>query len=136
MLTDLGEAGSVTHYTSYEDKRLEDLAVALPDLAEGIEAVRRRLFDLEPIIKKYTKHPDTCGRTSIKYVLPAWCPDMSYEGLAIGDGQTASVRYLKAQRGLVDPEVAARTYENLVEYCGQDTMAMVRLLEKLKGLVG
>ena len=136
MLADLGEEGSVTHYTPYEDKRLGDLATALPDLAGPIAQVRGRLFDLEPVIKKYTKHPDACGRTSIKYVLPAWCPDMSYDGLAIGDGQTASVRYLKAQRGLVDRSTAEQTYANLVQYCGQDTMAMVRLLDRLKGLVG
>lgn len=134
MLVDLGEAGSVTHYTGYEVRILEGLALALPDLAKGIASVRRRLFDLEPVIGTYTKHPDACGRTSIKYVLPAWCPDMSYSGLAIGDGQTASVRYVKAVRGLVDATVAKQTYADLVEYCGLDTFAMVRLLETLRVL--
>jgi hypothetical protein len=136
MLADLGEIGSVTHYTSYEDRMLQGLALALPDLAPRIEDVRRRLFDLEPVIKKCTKHPDACGRTSIKYVLPAWCPDMSYDGLAIADGQTASVRYVKAVRGIADPAVAQRTYADLVEYCGLDTLAMARLLDRLRGLAG
>jgi hypothetical protein len=136
MLADLGETGSVTHYTPYEDKRLEDLAAALPDLASRIQAVRRRLFDLEPVIKRNAKHPDAHGRTSIKYVLPAWCPDMSYSGLAIADGQTASVRYIKAVRGLVDPSTAQQTYADLIEYCGLDTFAMVRLLDRLKELAG
>jgi hypothetical protein len=136
MLADLGESGSVTHYTPYEAKRLDDLALALPDLAGRIASVRARLFDLEPVIKTFTKHPDACGRTSIKYVLPAWCPDMSYNGLAIADGQTASVRYVKAVRGMVDPAVAQRTYADLVEYCGLDTMAMVRLLDRLRGMAG
>ena len=135
MLADLGDTGSVTHYTAYEDKRLEDLAAALPDLADRVAAVRRRLFDLEPVIKKHTKHPDACGRTSIKYVLPAWCPDMSYAGLSIGDGQTASVRYIKAVCGLVDPAVAEQTYADLIEYCGLDTLAMVRLLDRLREMV-
>jgi Domain of unknown function(DUF2779) len=135
MLADLGEARSVTHYTAYEDRMLEGLVTALPDLSGRIASVRRRLFDLEPVIKKCTKHPDACGRTSIKYVLPAWCPDMSYEGLSIGDGQTASVRYLNAVRGLVTPADAEQTYDDLVEYCGQDTLAMVRLLDTLREMV-
>jgi hypothetical protein len=136
MLADLDATGSVTHYTGYEIRVLDGLALALPDLADGIAAVKRRLFDLEPLVNRFTKHPDTCGRTSIKYVLPAWCPDMSYAGLAIGDGQTASVRYLMAVRGLVDPAVAKQTYADLVEYCGLDTLAMVRLLDALRTVAG
>lgn len=136
MLADLDETGSVTHYTAYEDRMLGGLALALPDLVGGIASVRRRLFDLEPVISRFTKHPDACGRTSIKYVLPAWCPDMSYAGLSIGDGQTASVRYVKAVRGLVEPIVAEQTYADLVEYCGLDTLAMVRLLETLREMAG
>lgn len=132
MLAGLGEAGSVTHYTGFERQRLSELAVALPDLAARIEAVIDRLFDLEPVIKEFTAHPEACGRTSIKYVLPAWCPDMSYDGLAIADGQTASVAYLKAARGMLSAEEVEQLNANLLEYCGQDTFAMVRLLERLR----
>jgi len=134
MLADLGETGSVTHYTHYERQRLDGLAAALPDLAPRIERLKPRLVDLEPIVKANTKHPEACGRTSIKYVLPAWCPDCTYSGLDIRDGQTASVRYLKARRGLVEPGVAEQTYASLIEYCGMDTYAMVRLLERLREL--
>ncbi|MDO9556181.1 MAG: DUF2779 domain-containing protein [Coriobacteriia bacterium] len=132
MLADLAETGSVTHYTSFERQRLERLATAFPDLAKRINAVIGRLFDLEPVIKQFTTHPDACGRTSIKYVLPAWCPDMSYAGLEIGDGQTASVRYTMAVRGMLSAEEIEKLYADLLIYCGQDTFAMVRLLERLR----
>jgi hypothetical protein len=134
MLRDLGTEGSVTHYTAYETRILSDLAAALPDLAGPIAAVKARMVDLEAIVRADTKHPDACGRTSIKYVLPAWCPDMSYAGLDIHEGQTASVRYLKAVRGLVDSDEAERTFSNLIEYCGMDTFAMVRLLDTLRAM--
>ncbi len=135
MLDALGTRGSVTHYTAYETRILTGLAEALPDLADRIAAVKARQVDLEPVIKRNTKHPSACGRTSIKYVLPAWCPDMSYSDLGIRDGQTASIRYVKAVRGLVDREVAERTFADLVEYCGMDTLAMVRLLDRLREMV-
>lgn len=136
MLADLGTQGSVTHYTPYEVGVLDGLAQSFPDLSSRIAALKPRLFDLEPVIKSNTKHPDACGRTSIKYVLPAWCPDMSYDGLGISDGQTASVRYLKAVRGLADPAEAQRVFADLIEYCGQDTLAMVRLLDRMRALGG
>ena len=37
LLKDLGDVGSVTHYTGYERRVLDALATALPDLAEGLE---------------------------------------------------------------------------------------------------
>src|SRR5450759_3030021 len=132
MLDARGATGSVTHYTPYETRVLDGLVEALPDLAHRIRAVEARMLDVEPIIKANTKHPNACGRTSIKYVLPAWCPDMSYADLGIRDGQTASVRYLKAVRGLVESDEAGRTFADLVEYCGMDTLAMVHLLEALR----
>jgi hypothetical protein len=134
MLQDLGTTGSITHYTGYEVRCLTELRMALPELAEPILAVIGRLVDLDPIVNRNTKHPDAAGKTSIKYVLPAWCPDASYDDLGIRDGQTASVRYLKAVRGLVDADVAQQTYADLVEYCGMDTFAMVRLLEAMRAL--
>ncbi|HET6497605.1 MAG TPA: DUF2779 domain-containing protein [Coriobacteriia bacterium] len=132
LLADLGDSGSVIHYTSFERKRLVELAEALPDLAEAFSAVISRLVDLEPIIKRHTLHPATSGRTSIKAVLPAWCPDLSYDGLAIGDGNTASVRYLRSLKEPLPPDETERLHADLREYCGLDTLAMVHLLETLR----
>ena len=78
--------------------------------------------------------PAAAGRSSIKYVLPAWCPDLSYSGLGIADGQTASLRYLRVARGLADAEEAGSTLRDLAEYCALDTLAMVRLLEEMRRL--
>jgi hypothetical protein len=136
MLSDLGEHGSITHYTPYEIRVLDGLAAALPDLAGPLSALHSRLVDLEPIIRSNTKHPDACGRTSIKYVLPAWCPGMSYEGLGISDGQTASVRYLRVAKGMTPLAETERVFADLIEYCGQDTLAMVRLLDRMRALGG
>jgi hypothetical protein len=135
LLAHLGDRGSITHYTSYERTRLDGLARAVPQRADEIGAVTARLFDLEPVIKRNTAHPDAAGRTSIKYVLPAWCPDAGYADLQITDGQTASVRYLAAVTGRLDDDEAAAVYRDLIAYCGMDTYAMVRLLERLRELV-
>lgn len=134
LVADLGESGSVAHYTAYERTQLQGLAAALPDLAPAIEAVIARMWDLERVIRANTRHPLCAGRSSIKYVLPAWCPECSYADLAIGDGQTASVRYLRVVTGAADDGEAAATYGALREYCGLDTWAMVRLLQEMQRL--
>lgn len=131
LLADLGTRGSIVHYTNYERRQIDGLAAALPELALDLRALRSRLFDLEPVIKRCTRHPQAAGRSSIKAVLPAWCPDLSYSGLGIADGQTASVRYLRVVRGEADADEAASTLRDLAEYCALDTLAMVRLLDEM-----
>ena len=134
LVTDLGESGSITHYTGHEKRVLDALALAVPELAPAIANLAARLFDLEAVIRLHTRHPATNGRTSIKCVLPAWCDDVSYADLGIQDGQTASVRYLRAVTGQLDNAECEQIFDDLTEYCGTDTLAMVRLLETLRTL--
>lgn len=136
MLADLGTSGSIAHYTAYERTQIEGLAAAFPDLAPALNALRSRLFDLEPVIRRNTRHPDAAGRSSIKAVLPAWCPDMSYAGMNIADGQTASVRYLRVVKGIADDGEREATLNDLIEYCSLDTAAMVSLLKEMLRLAG
>jgi hypothetical protein len=131
MIADLGQAGSILHYTPYERTQIDGLAAAFPDLVPALEAIRARLFDLEPVIRTHARHPESAGRSSIKCVLPAWCPELSYAELNIGDGQVASARYLRVCKGLASTEEAEAVLADLVEYCAMDTYAMVRLLEEM-----
>lgn len=71
------------------------------------------------------------GSYSIKSVLPALVPEMSYTELEIGEGGTA----MAAFEGLlhIKEESERQKVRNaLLEYCKLDTEAMVRILEKLK----
>ena len=67
---------------------------------------------------------------SIKSVLPALIPELSYNDLEIKDGGTASNTFLSIVNGTFqgDLQVARK---QLLEYCKLDTYAMVKILEKL-----
>lgn len=131
LIADLGEKGSIVHYTAYERTQIDGLMNALPDLGLHLRVLRGRLFDLEPVIRLNTRHPKAAGRSSIKYVLPAWCPDLSYSGMHIADGQTASARYLRVLTGLANRQESRQTLTDLEAYCSLDTLAMVRLLDRM-----
>jgi predicted RecB family nuclease len=128
----LGESGSIVVYSSFESQRLSDLAVWLPEHAERIKAIQARLFDLLPIVREHTYHPAYAGSYSIKSVLPALVPDMTYDGMVVADGQSAGLAWESLVRGSIDASERDRIRKALLDYCGQDTLAMVRLLEKLK----
>ena len=71
------------------------------------------------------------GSASLKNVLPAFVPDLTYDGLAIGNGETASIYDNRCIRGLVPEEKKGRIFKDLKEYCKLDTLEEVGLVEVL-----
>jgi hypothetical protein len=73
------------------------------------------------------------GSYSIKSVLPALCPndpELDYESLGlIKDGAVAMKKYASLHEQT--PEKIAEIREALLAYCHLDTLAMVKVLEKL-----
>ena len=130
-----GDNGSVLAYSSFEKTRLEALRSGHPELDEELNAVINRLVDLSVIVTSHVYHPEFRGRSSIKAVLPALVPEMSYDGLAIGDGETAIARFAQMARGEISGDAVTHTRKQLLEYCQLDTLAMVRLHDALLAMV-
>lgn len=129
LLTALGTEGPIyVYYAPFERSRLEELAAAFPGLRQDIAAVIERLVDLLPLAQQYYYHPDMRGSWSIKKVLPTVAPDLSYETLMVGDGGMAQEAYIEMVHPSVTDERRAELRQALLDYCGQDTMAMVRLV--------
>jgi hypothetical protein len=73
---------------------------------------------------------EMCGSHSIKYVLPALVPDLSYDNLAIADGEMAMLAYARLSR-MDDGDEKEKIRQALLVYCRLDTLAMVRIWERL-----
>ena len=83
-----------------------------------------------PFQKKYYYAPEMQGSYSIKYVLPALVPELSYDKLKINEGGLASIAYESLQTE-TDLMRIADIKEKLLEYCKMDTLAMEKILEQL-----
>jgi hypothetical protein len=75
--------------------------------------------------------PEMKGSYSIKKVLPALVPELSYQDLEIQEGGAASNTFAQMVQGLFKGD-EVQTRKDLLEYCKLDTWAMVKILEKLK----
>jgi hypothetical protein len=128
----MGESGSIVVYSSFESQRLSDLAAWLPEYAERINAIQARLFDLLPVVREHVYHPAFAGSYSIKSVLPALVPEMTYDGMVVSNGQDAGLAWESLVRGGLTCDERERVEKALRVYCAQDTLAMVRLLQKLR----
>ncbi|MBN1319668.1 MAG: DUF2779 domain-containing protein [Thermoleophilia bacterium] len=132
LLATLSGPGTVISYTGYEQMVLRGIAESLPHLAGEIAGVERRLFDLHKVVSGHVCHPEFHGRTSLKNVLPALVQDLSYEGLAIPNGEVATLRYQEAVWGDQAEDDREAVFSDLLQYCAVDTLAMVRLFEELR----
>ena len=73
------------------------------------------------------------GSYSLKAVLPALVPEMNYDEMQISDGQMASSAWLQLWN-LENTQEIENKRNALIEYCRQDTLAMVKILEKIREL--
>lgn len=88
---------------------------------------------MTPFQKRHLYSWKQQGSHSIKAVLPAFVKGMSYEGMEIGDGGAAMEAYHEMCAIANDPKALSKKRKDLLEYCCQDTLAMVKLLEVIQG---
>lgn len=131
----LGKRGPIIVYNAtFESQRLRDLAGWLPEYAGAIAKVQERLWDLWPFVKRHIYYPQFQGSFSLKTVLPALVTGLSYEGMEVAHGEEAGLAWDRMIRSGVDASERQRLKSALLAYCGQDTLAMVRILERLRSL--
>ncbi|AKL97755.1 DUF2779 domain-containing protein [Endomicrobium proavitum] len=123
----LGDGGSIITYANFEHVAILRLAAMFPDLCEKLQAVAARIVDFELIIRKNYYDIRFHGKSSIKKVLPVMIADMSYAQLEIGEGGDASAAFAFMAMGLYDKEKIEQTKANLLKYCAQDTLALVKI---------
>ncbi|MGD9304251.1 MAG: DUF2779 domain-containing protein, partial [Desulfobacterales bacterium] len=80
---------------------------------------------------KHYYHAKFHGSFSLKFVLPALLPHLSYNNLIIQEGNQASLEYLRMIDPATPPAEKKKIRKNLLDYCGHDTLAMVKIREQL-----
>ncbi len=124
----------IVYNKTFEKTRLKEIARDLPGYAEQIDERLSRIKDLMiPFQRRYYVTPEMKGSYSIKYVLPSLVSELSYNNLEINEGGIASITFESLQTE-TDLMIIAETRKQLLEYCKLDTLAMVKILEKLDSL--
>jgi len=125
------EGTCISWHKSFEIGCNRRLGAAFPELAAFMGSINERTVDLRDIFKADYVDIGFKGSTSIKSVLPVLCPNLSYEGMAVGDGGTAMAGWLSMTRE-TDPVEKARKRDELLEYCKLDSFAMVEIYRFLR----
>lgn len=131
LLAACGDDGSiVSYYAAFEKKRIEEMAEFSPAHRSQLLSLLPRFVDPLEIIRAHVYDPAFGGRFSLKAVAPALIGDsMSYKGMNVADGGAAQ----RAFTEMVSTSPARREEirRDLLQYCKQDTLAMVETVNWL-----
>lgn len=125
----------IAYNKSFEEGRLKELAEFFPDLRAHLLNIVGHLIDLkDPFSEGHYYLPAMGGSFSLKSVLPALFPNdpqFDYHNLSGGvqNGEEAMTVFPKI-KGMPEPQ-KSQTRKALLDYCKLDTLAMVKILEKL-----
>ena len=133
---DLNNSTFVVWHKWFENSRNNEVSRIYPELATAFQTINNNTYDLKDIIANGYYFDIRCKwSASIKKVLPVLVPNMDYSALEIG-------RWDIAMRALYDliswatpQDSRTQTIVDLLKYCWQDTLAMVRIFETLKRLI-
>lgn len=137
LIETIGDTGSVIVYNqAFEQGRNTEMARDFPEYSDQLLAINDRMVDLLiPFRERGLYRPCQNGSASIKQTLPAFVPEMSYANLGIHNGTEASEQFMAFMLGKQTKEQTTQMLSNLHEYCGQDTMAMVKLLDVIFNII-
>jgi hypothetical protein len=136
MLEDITPSGSIVAYSkSFEMTQIKNLALFKPEQSKALLALNERFVDLAYVFqKKYYYHPKFKGKYSIKVVLPTLFPndeELDYKKLgSIQNGGDAMDTFANLHL-LKDKSKIDEIKKDLLAYCRLDTLAMVRIWERL-----
>ena len=133
LIACVGTEGSIVVYNkTFENRILDELKDDYPEYETAITEIQTRIVDLmPPFRKKHYYLPAMQNSYSLKLVLPALVPELSYDEMMIADGVDASTAFYNL-RFENDEAKIKETRQALLEYCALDTLGMVRVVEKLK----
>ena len=139
----LGKEGSIIVYNAQFEKMILKQAVkaaktypTYPAYEKWLGGILDRFVDLlEPFKAFHYYHPDQHGSASIKAVLPVLTgKSYDYADMEISNGGMASTEYMRVMFGDGKKD-RPKVMKQLEEYCGLDTMGMVEILGKLRGIL-
>jgi hypothetical protein len=128
-----GDGSVVVFNKSFEKGVLEKLGKDFPEHNGWIQHVLDRLIDLAVPFQNFHYYcPTQKGSYSLKKVLPA-ITGKGYENLEINNGGDASILYYNSH--IRDQISSDKLRQDMLNYCGMDTEAMVWVVKELKKLV-
>jgi len=133
LASHIGDEGTILTWNEKFEMGCNDLMAKIsPKHKKLYKQINSRIKDLcVPFQKTWYVHKDFVGSYSIKKVLPVLVPELSYSDLDINEGAGAQRLWMQSvidQKPGLDKE---KILADLEKYCELDTLAMVKIYDRL-----
>lgn len=137
LKSQIGDKGTVLVWYEGFEKSCNDLMGKIkPEYEKFYKQLNDRVIDLmAPFANGAYVHKDFFGSASIKKVLPALIPELSYKDLDIQQGGAAQRLWMEAVLDGKREGEKDKILSDLKKYCELDTLAMVKIYEFLVKLI-
>lgn len=129
---------TLAYSMSFEKSRIQEMASDFPDLAPHLLNIANNMRDLlVPFSKGWYYARAMGGSSSIKAVLPALFPndpELDYHALEGVHNGSEAMHAFEAMASM-DPGEVAVVREQLLRYCELDTLAMVKIWQRLRDTI-
>lgn len=123
----------IVWYKPFENTRNKEISETFPELKEAFETINENTYDLMDIFSKWYYYSLRFkGSNSIKYVLPALVPEMTYKYMEVPNWLVAMQTLNQIIEWKIIWEEKEKQIKNLLLYCGQDSLAMYKIYEKIR----
>lgn len=134
LVENIKDDGTIIAYNkSFEETRIKELALLFPEFKNHLLAINKNFIDLiVPFRSGMVYNKKMKGSFSIKSVLPSLFEndkDLDYKNLDVHNGKEAKDLFPKMME--MNDEELNKSREALLKYCNLDTLAMVKIHEKL-----
>ncbi len=124
----------IVRYKWFENNRNKELAenIIYKKYKDILERVNKNTFDLMEIFSKQLYFDRRFQwSSSIKKVLPVMT-EISYKNMNVSNWWIATNLLYKISQWLIEKKISDKNITDLLEYCKQDSRAMVRIRQELK----
>jgi hypothetical protein len=127
-----GKGSVISWNMKFEKGRNSDMAKMHPEYEKILGNINDRMVDLmEPFSKGHFVDKDFFGSASIKSVLPALLPELSYKALDISGGADAQRIWMETVLKNLNQKDKEKIMSDLRKYCELDTYAMYAIYKYL-----
>jgi len=132
----IGPTGSViVWHKDFESARNKEMAEYNKAYFDFYNNINERMIDLEiPFQQDWYAIKEFKGKSSIKYVLPALIPELSYKDLEIQDGLTTGRIWSEIVIDKKNTSNKDKMFKEMKKYNTLDTLAMVKIYNLLNSL--
>jgi hypothetical protein len=121
---------ALCYNVGFERSRINELILDFPQYTDELTRIQDQLVDLLPIFRNHYRTNKTAHSASLKTVLPAYVEGMSYDDLEISHGMETSQQYAELPN-ITDAVLREKVLENMLIYCRQDTLGVLKLYDFL-----